>query len=181
MSVNLISVADFRRLLESGRPLNLIDVRTPGEFAGVHVAGARSLPLDELDSTKAIAGRATPQEPIYVICQSGGRSAKACETLHTAGIGPVFSVEGGTTACERAGLPVERGGGKVISLERQVRIAAGALVLVGLALARWVHPVFVGVPIFVGAGLVFAGMTDYCGMGMLLGKMPWNRGGTCAR
>ncbi len=98
-------------------------------------------------------------------------------------------MEGGTIACEAAGLTVVRGQ-KAISLERQVRIAVGVLVLIGSALGFWVHPYFIGLAAFVGAGLTFAGITDTCGMGMLLARMPWNQvrtecstkpaaGGTC--
>ena len=86
----------------------------------------------------------------------------------------VVNVEGGTTACVEAGLPVVRGK-KAISLERQVRIAAGLLVLLGVLLGFLVHPVLFGLSAFVGAGLVFAGVTDFCGMGMLLARMPWNQ------
>jgi hypothetical protein len=82
-------------------------------------------------------------------------------------------VEGGTLACVEAGVPVVRGR-KAISLERQVRIAAGSLVLLGAGLS-FVHPAFVGIAAFVGAGLVFAGVTDTCGMGMLIARMPWNQ------
>lgn len=85
-----------------------------------------------------------------------------------------MSVEGGTLAWEGAGLPVVRGR-RVISLERQVRIAAGALVVAGVLLGWLVHPAFLGLSAFVGAGLVFAGVTDTCGMGLLLARMPWNR------
>ena len=83
-------------------------------------------------------------------------------------------VEGGTEAWIAAGLPVSRGVAKVISLERQVRIVAGTLVLTGVLLAYFVHPAFVGISAFVGAGLIFAGVTDWCGMGLLLAKLPWN-------
>ena len=85
-----------------------------------------------------------------------------------------MNVEGGTKACEQAGLPLVRGK-QVISLERQVRIAAGSLVLTGVILGWFVHPIFFGLSAFVGAGLVFAGVTDTCGMGLLLARMPWNR------
>jgi hypothetical protein len=84
-----------------------------------------------------------------------------------------LNVEGGTIACENAGLPLARGT-KVMSLERQVRIAAGSLVLTGIVLGWLVHPYLIGLSAFVGAGLVFAGVTDTCGMGMLLARMPWN-------
>jgi hypothetical protein len=85
----------------------------------------------------------------------------------------VVNIEGGTLACVEAGLPVVRGK-KAISLERQVRIAAGSLVLLGAALS-FVHLAFIGLSAFVGAGLVFAGITDTCGMGMMLARMPWNQ------
>jgi rhodanese-related sulfurtransferase len=84
------------------------------------------------------------------------------------------SVDGGTQAWEAAGLPIVRGQ-KTISLERQVRIAAGSLVVLGAVLGYFVHPYFIGLSAFVGAGLVFAGVTDTCGMGMLLARMPWNK------
>jgi rhodanese-related sulfurtransferase len=176
MSANTISLAEFRHLMGlGGRPLTILDVRTPAEFNQVHVKGAKLLPLDDLDPAAIAAGHRDAADPIYVICQSGGRAAKACERLKEAGVAQVFSIEGGTAAWEKMGLPVERGGKKVISLERQVRIGAGSVVLLGLVLAWKVHPAFIALPAFVGAGLVFAGITDYCGMGMLLGRMPWNR------
>jgi rhodanese-related sulfurtransferase len=175
MSSNLISISDIRSLLERGRPLNIVDVRTPAEFAHVHVLGARLMPLDELDPAAVAAKRPSAADPIYVICQSGGRASKACQRLLEAGVTPVYSIEGGTAAWEKMGLPTERGGGNVISLERQVRIGAGLLVLIGSMLAWTANSGFLAIPIFVGSGLVFAGITNYCGMALVLGRMPWNR------
>lgn len=111
---------------------------------------------------------------MYVICNSGNRSGKACEKFLAGGFDEVVNVEGGTKAWDEAGLPVKRGK-KAVSLERQVRIAAGSLVLVGVILGFTVHPGFFGLSGFVGAGLLFAGITDTCAMGMLIAKMPWNR------
>ena len=175
MSVNLISIPDFKRLFEQGSPLNIFDVRTPAEFDRMHAKGACLMPLDELDPATVTAARREAGEPVYVICQSGTRAGKACQRLSDAGLTNVYSIEGGTVAWEKAGLPVERGTSKVISLERQVRIAAGALVAIGVVLGWTVHRDFFAIPAFVGCGLVFAGITDCCGMGMLLAKMPWNR------
>jgi rhodanese-related sulfurtransferase len=175
MSSNIISLGEIRSLLERGRPLNILDVRTPAEFARVHVLGARLMPLDDLDPAAVAAERPSAADPIYVICQSGGRASKACQRLQEAGVAQVYSIEGGTAAWEKMGLPVERGGRNVISLERQVRIGAGLLVLIGTTLALTVHSGFLVIPVFVGAGLVFAGITDYCGMALVLGRMPWNR------
>jgi rhodanese-related sulfurtransferase len=175
MSFQTISCAEFRRLMDGGKPLTILDVRTPAEFARVRVVGARLMPLDELDPAAVAAQHRDADETIYVICQSGARAAKACQRLQEAGAAKVYNIEGGTAAWEKMGLPVERGQSKVISLERQVRIVAGALVLLGVALAWAIHPAFIAIAAFVGAGLTFAGITDYCGMGMILCKMPWNR------
>ena len=159
-----------------GLPADLIDVRTPVEYAEVHAEGARLAPLDRLDPQAVMSARGgSADDPLFVICKSGGRSAKAVEKFRAAGFTNVLGVEGGTTAWEQAGLPVTRGTKKVISLERQVRIAAGSLVLLGVVLGWLVHPAFFGLSGFVGAGLVFAGVTDWCGMGMLVARMPWNR------
>ena len=155
---------------------DVIDVRTPAEFQAVHATGARNFPLDSLDPAAVMKSRNDASgEPLYVICKSGGRSAKACEKFVQAGFGNVVNVTGGTDAWDAAGLPVERSGRKVMSLDRQVRIAAGSLVLIGAVLGWQVDRVWIGLSAFVGAGLVFAGLTDTCGMGMLLSKMPWNQ------
>lgn len=167
----------------SGRAL-LIDVRTPIEFATVHAEGSRNIPLDGLDA-QAMVRQLADDQALIVICKSGARADKACRQLREVGCDRVFSVEGGLDAWMAAGLPVQRR--KVISLERQVRIGAGLLVLVGVGLGRWVHPWLLGIAAFVGAGLVVAGMTNFCGMAMLLARAPWNRvaasgdggGGTC--
>lgn len=170
-----ISPQELSQLRQNGKPLDLIDVRTPVEYREVHVEFARNVPLDRLDPQAIQAERnGKAQQPLYVICRSGSRGKQACEKLLAAGIANVVNVEGGTMACEAAGLPLVRGQ-KTISLERQVRIAAGTLVLIGSALGFWVHPYFMGLAAFVGAGLTFAGITDTCGMGMLLARMPWNQ------
>lgn len=172
MTVPTIAPRRLDELRSAGRPVTLLDVRTPVEFREVHVPFARNVPLDRLDPL-AVSGTPPSGEPVYVICRSGGRGRQACERLIAAGLS-VVNVEGGTLAWADAGLPVVRGK-KAISLERQVRIAAGGLVLLGTALGLLAHPAFVGLAAFVGAGLVFAGLTDTCGMGMLLARMPWNR------
>lgn len=171
----VISAAELKQLCLRGEPLELIDVRTPAEFREVHVAAARNVPLDRLDPATLRAESGTERaKPLYVICRSGSRGKQACEKLSAAGYTRVVNVEGGTLACETAGVPLVRGK-KAISLERQVRIAAGALVLVGAVLGLLVHPYWIGLSAFVGAGLIFAGVTDTCGMAMCLARMPWNQ------
>jgi len=179
MSVTTISPQRLHDITQAGQTVELLDVRTPAEFSEVHVSFARNVPLDQLDKTSIASSRNGATQPFYVICQSGGRAKQACEKLMRAGHLNVVSIEGGTQAWDAAGLPVVRGKA-VMSLERQVRIAAGLLVFVGTLLGYFVHPYWLGLPAFVGAGLAFAGITDTCGMGMLLAKMPWNQVGTCA-
>jgi rhodanese-related sulfurtransferase len=174
MSVSTIHPRQLQDLLNTGHSVELVDVRTPAEFEEVHVPFARNVPLDQLTAERIAATRRGTQVPLYVICRSGSRGKQACEKLFAAGLVDVVNVDGGTLAWEQAGLPVVRGK-KTISLERQVRIAAGALVLIGALLAYFAHPAWIGLAAFVGAGLIFAGISDTCGMGMLLAKMPWNQ------
>ncbi|MEM6884805.1 MAG: rhodanese-like domain-containing protein [Verrucomicrobiota bacterium] len=167
-----VSVTEAQQKLESTSAA-LIDVRTPGEFRGQHASGAINLPLDVM--TAEDVKRATDgASQVYVICQSGKRSMMACEKLVAAGMEHLTNVEGGTTAWINARLPVKQGKG-VISIERQVRIGAGLLVFIGALLGFYAHPLWLILPGFVGAGLTFAGITDFCGMGLVLAKMPWNR------
>jgi len=176
MSITHINPRELAELCKAGKKIDLVDVRTPVEFREVHVEFARNVPLNELDVPMLLQTRAgAAGEPLYVVCRSGGRGQQACERLLEAGFANVVNVEGGTLACVEAGLPVVRGK-KAMSLERQVRIAAGSLVLLGVGLSFF-HPALIGLAAFVGAGLVFAGITDTCGMGMLLARMPWNQCG----
>lgn len=180
MSVRTITPTELDELCRRGQPVELIDVRTPAEYREVHAEFARSVPLDSLDPRAVMEARnGSGQEPLYTICRSGSRGRQACEKFLASGYANLVNVEGGTLAWEQAGLPVVRGK-KAISLERQVRIAAGSLVLLGTALGAFVHPAFLGLAAFVGAGLVFAGVTDTCGLGMLLARMPWNQAGGAA-
>lgn len=174
MNVTTISPKQLFELQQTGSGIELIDVRTPVEYREVHVPFARNVPLDQLDAAQVTAGRSAASQPLYVVCRSGSRGKQACEKLQAAGYTQVVNVEGGTLAWDQAGLPVVRGT-KAMSLERQVRIAAGSLVLIGSLLGAFVNLYWIGLAAFVGAGLVFAGITDTCGMGMMLAKMPWNQ------
>jgi rhodanese-related sulfurtransferase len=166
-----ISPIELQKLLATELRLPLLDVRTPVEFAEVHVPQARNIPLDELQPGALDLQK---DQPIYLLCRTQQRATRAAEKFAKEGFTPVVVV-GGTLAWINANLPVERGVAKVIGLERQVRIAAGSLVLIGVLLGWFVHRAFYGLAGFVGAGLVFAGITDFCGMSLLLAKMPWNK------
>ena len=168
-----VTPVELARLFAAGGAI-LLDVRTPAEFEDIHVPQATNVPLDRLETS-----RLDKSQKFFVICRSGGRGAKACTELQEAGF-DAANVEGGTLAWERAGLPVVRGR-KTMALERQVRIAAGGIAFGGAVLALAVHPYFAGIPAFIGAGLVFSGLTDTFGMGLVLARMPWNRrGASCA-
>jgi len=185
MSIPVITPPALAELGKGGKKIDLVDVRTPVEYRELHAPDARNVPLDRLDPAAVMQARnGKADEPLYLICRSGSRGRQACEKFVAAGFTNVVNVEGGTLAWAECGLPVVRGK-KTISLERQVRIAAGMLVLLGVLLGWLVHPAFAGLSAFVGAGLVFAGITDTCGMGMMLARMPWNRvpdgEGTCSR
>lgn len=172
MTTATVTPQQLETLHCQGTPIELIDVRTPAEFREVHVPFARNVPLDRLNSAEF--QQRDPSQPLYVICRSGSRARQACEKLTAAGLPCAVNVEGGTLAWEQAGLPVVRGQ-KAMSLERQVRIAAGLLVIVGSALGYFVDPAWFGLSAFVGAGLVFAGITDSCPMAMMFARMPWNQ------
>lgn len=156
--------------------VELIDVRTPAEFNEVHATIARNIPLDRLDPAQLKQSRnGSSDKPLYVICKSGGRSSKAYSQLSAAGFPNVVNVDGGTDAWVAASLPVVRGAKKAVSLDRQMRIVAGSLVIIGVILGFSVHQYFFGLSAFVGAGLVMAGVTNICPMINMLAKMPWNQ------
>ena len=169
--MNECTVLTLNEKLNAGNA-QLIDVREYAEFAGGHVAGAESFPLGELKKRNAELVRA---KPLYVMCRTGQRSAEAQKKLKALGFADVTSVAGGFAAWKKENLPFVRDENAPWALERQVRCAAGLLVITGVLLGTFVHPYFVWLAGFVGAGLVFAAVTDTCAMGMLLAKMPWNK------
>jgi rhodanese-related sulfurtransferase len=164
--------------LRAEQPLaRILDVRTPAEFESEHIDGAYNVPLDTLGEhgPEIRAGVATP---VVLVCRSGQRARRAEEALKAAGMENLYVLDGGMDGWRAAGNPVKRGRQRM-SLERQVRIAAGTLAASGGLLALAVDPLFAAIPAFVGSGLVFAGLTDSCAMGMLLAKLPYNRRATC--
>ena len=166
-----LSVQQSAELLSQKNSIPLIDVRTPAEYGSVHAKGAVNHPMESLDLGKIPCSK---DDEIHVICQLGGRSMKVCQKLEAAGFTNLVNVDGGTSAWQSAGLPVVAGK-KVMSLERQVRIAAGSLVVIGVIVGQFFHPSGFGLSALIGAGLVFSAVTNTCGMGMLIAKMPWNR------
>ncbi len=173
----VLSPADLSALVQTRGDTRLLDVRTPGEYESAHIAGAYNVPLDTLgehaEEIRAAAGAA-----VVLVCQSGARARRAEEVLKGSGMPNLHVLEGGMSGWVAAGHPVNRGRER-LSLERQVRIVAGGLAASGAALALLVNPMWALVPAFVGSGLVFAGVTDTCGMAMVLARLPYNRPASC--
>ncbi len=171
----VVTPHELHELLSGEEAIELLDVRTPGEHAAAHVPGTRLLPLADLDATFYLEQRSVVDRPIYILCQTTRRARKAIKKFQRAGFHNCVLVTGGTQAWMEAGLPVNRGESKVLPLMRQVQIAVGTLAGVGAVLALTVNPLFAILPLFIGCGLVFAGVTGICGLALLLAKMPWNR------
>lgn len=164
-----IDPATLQTWLQDGACL-AIDVREPGEFLREHVPGSRSMPLGTLDPAALAPGG----KKVALLCASGARAKLAAQRLSAAGIGAVC-LEGGLAAWRRAGFAVADNPKAPLPLMRQVQIVAGSLVVLGVALGTFANPAFYALAGFVGAGLVFAGASGWCGMAQLLAKLPYNR------
>lgn len=152
--------------------VRIIDVRTPAEFETAHIPGAYNVPVERMSQYVDEIGAVNA--PLVLVCRSGQRASRAKAILEAAGVQQLQVLDGGLQAWVAAGRTVTRGEERM-SLERQVRIAAGALSAVGAMLALSVSPLFAAIPAVVGSGLVFAGLTDTCAMGSLLGRLPYNQ------
>ena len=180
MSIAQISPERFQQLCDEAvrtgeTPPVLIDVRTPTEFRSVHAVHARNLPLGSLKAeTLKNELNGHPSPTVYFICHSGTRAMKACEQMADLGFENVVCVDGGTKAWNSAGLMVNRGKA-AFTLEQQVRVTIGTLTAAGAVMAILVNPLWAVVPAAMGAGLIFAGLTNWCPLAITLSKMPWNR------
>jgi len=158
--------------------LTVIDVRTPAEYASGHLPGALNIPLDHLRRALPEIRHAAGRGDVLVVCASGARSAHACRLLADQGV-PTATLTGGTGAWAAQGhdvhTPAAPGTRAGWSMERQVRLTAGALVLLGLVLGLLLHPALLLIPAGVAGGLVFSALADTCGMAVLLGRLPHNR------
>ena len=161
--------------IKNGEKIHLVDVRSSGEFNAVHAKGAILCPFDALNPRQLAQQLGlSSSSTAALLCAAGNRAKKASEKFLAEGIPYCLVVEGGTQAWEAAGLSVIKGKG-VISIDRQVRIGAGSLILTGVLLGYFIHAGWYFLSGFIGCGLIFAGITDWCGMGLLLAKMPWNQ------
>ena len=143
-----ITPHELQSLLASGNPSHLLDVRSPAEYLGCHIPGAKLIPLDELDPATFCRERGADCSPVYVICQSGGRAKRAIDKLEASGVKGCVLLAGGTQSWIDAGLPVTRGESKVLPLMRQVQISIGAISATGAVLALLIDPRFAYIPLF---------------------------------
>lgn len=169
MTLQTIGPAAAKRLIDEGALL--VDVREPNEHARERVPGARNAPLSSLDGLPASA------KAIVFHCRSGARTSANAARLAAAAGREAYILEGGIDAWKKAGLPVVADRGQPIEIMRHVPTIAGALVLLGILLGIWVAPVFLALSGFVGASLMFAGLSGRRGLARLAGRMPWNRPG----
>lgn len=170
-----VSTDTARELKQSGA--RLIDVRTPAEFESMHIPGSYNVPLDQLSQHREDLTRSV-DDPVVLVCGTGVRAKQADNSLREAGLESLTVLEGGITAWEQRGNEVVRGTQKW-SLERQVRLVAGALAFTGAVGGLLIWQPLTLISAFVGAGLMFAGITNTCGMAMLLAKLPYNQGQSC--
>ena len=174
-TIEQITAKDLSNLWRTNPDLTVIDVRTPAEYESVHARGAQLRPLHAL-SADSLPRR---DQPVYILCKSGVRATQAAEKLLEEGVSHPVVIEGGTDAWIAAGLPVEGTGRSTIPLDRQMRIFAGTMIFVGALLALVGNPAFVWIPLFMGGGLVFSGLTGICPMSNVIARMPWNRASSC--
>lgn len=185
LSLEMISPKNASVLIGKDASVKFLDVRSALEFSQAHIKDSINIPVDMLASK---ANELNQSKQTYIVlCRTGNRSAMAADMLIQSGIHSVKVLDGGITRWQKEGLAVVKGEGG-ISLERQVRIMAGSIVLIGILLSWLIHPWFIGISLFVSCGLIYAGLTDNCMMGMLLLRLPYNKklyktklgGGTCS-
>jgi rhodanese-related sulfurtransferase len=173
MKISRISPVEARRRVAAGSAV-LVDIREPMERAREAIPGTKSAPLSTLDPSN-VATQLGGTPAVIFHCQTGKRTGDNESRLAGCSVPDVYLLEGGLNAWKNAGLPTQVDRSKPIDIQRQVQIAAGSLVLLGLSLALLVSPWFALLSAFVGAGLTLAGVLGWCGMAKLLRAMPWNR------
>ncbi|MFA4933014.1 MAG: rhodanese-like domain-containing protein [Candidatus Omnitrophota bacterium] len=185
LSLEMVTPKEANLLTGNDPQVKFLDVRSVLEFNQAHIKDSINLPIDMLAAKVNELSQA--KQAYIVLCRTGNRSPMAADMLIQSGIHPVKVMDGGMVRWQKERLPVVRGEGGV-SLERQVRVIAGSLVLSGILLSWFIHTWFIGISIFVCCGLIYAGLTDNCLMGMLLMNLPYNKklykaklgGGTCS-
>ncbi|MEO5706739.1 MAG: rhodanese family protein [Alteraurantiacibacter sp.] len=173
MTATLITLtpAEVAARLRAGKAI-LVDIRDPDEFARRHIMGAQSVPLSTFEQAHLALD---PEQDVIFTCRTGMRTGANCDRLAARVVGDAFVLEGGVDGWAKAGLPVAADANAPLEIIRQVQIAAGSLVLIGVVLGFLLSPAWFGLAGFVGAGLVFAGASGNCAMASLLQMAPWNK------
>jgi rhodanese-related sulfurtransferase len=170
----VMDAPELKLALERNSRIRLLDVRLPGEFEGGHIEGSYNVPLDTLgEHGRELSG---VRDPIVLVCRGGSRARQAEQVLRDSGMVRLHVLDGGMVAWQGAGYAVRRTGREKWALDRQVRLVAGILVLTGVVLSVLVSPAFVLLAGFMGAGLTFSAVADWCGLALLLGRLPYNQG-----
>jgi rhodanese-related sulfurtransferase len=181
--ISTITPAQLHAAQRRGQYTGLLDVRTAAEYRAGHIPGAQLIPVEQLAPEAVAESFKRPalghEETLYITCHAGPRAQQAAERLKQAGYRKLALVDGGTLGWEKAGLPLQRCG-NAISLERQVQIAIGSLLVAKVVLGFSVHALFFALAALIGVGLIVAGLTRWCGMAQLIARMPWNRGVDCS-
>lgn len=167
------SIQEFRDILNSGNESYIaIDVRTKGEYKSSNISNVKNIPLDEI---RKHAQDLKKYERVYIHCHNGTRTEEACKKLSKEGVNVVY-VDGGIVAWKKSGFPVNSSGDKeIISLQRQVQITVGSLIILSFILSNSLNPNFIYISVAMGTGLLFTGLSGNCMMASVLGKMPWNK------
>ncbi|TYB34207.1 rhodanese-like domain-containing protein [Micromonospora sp. AP08] len=171
-----LDAVSLRELIDAGHAPRLLDVRTPAEFETSHIPGSYNVPLDLLREHREEL-RNHLDEDVVLVCRSGARATQAEQALAGVGLPHLTVLDGGIMAWQAANAPTKRGAPRW-DLERQVRLVAGSIVLASVLGSVFV-PQLKWVAGFIGAGLTVAAVTNTCAMGMILGKLPYNRGASC--
>jgi rhodanese-related sulfurtransferase len=174
MPINTVNAETLKRWMDSGEAV-VIDVREPAEHAAENIKGATLIPLSRV--SRAALPEVTGKK-LVIHCRSGKRAGNACEKLLAEDPNlEIYNLEGGISAWSAAGHTVESSGKAFLPLDRQVQLTIGLSVLLSSLLAYTVSPLFLLLTGFFGAGLTFAGLTGFCGLAMVMAKMPWNQAG----
>jgi rhodanese-related sulfurtransferase len=173
----VLAAPELRLALGRNRRIRLLDVRMPGEYEGGHIEGSYNVPLDTLGEHARELTELT--DPVVLVCRGGNRARQAEQVLRDSGMAQLHVLDGGVAGWEAAGYELKRTGRVRWALDRQVRLVAGLVVLTSVLLSVLVAPAFLLAAGFMGAGLTFSALANWCGLAILLGRLPYNRGASC--
>lgn len=167
-----INSEELRAIQKREPSFQLIDVREAVEYQSEHLPGARNVPLSVFEKSMDVVDLS---QPVYVLCRTGSRAVQAVRLLQKNGCENVYQIEGGLEALKSGGFDTIKGPSRVWAMDRQVRMGAGVMILIGVLGSWFIHSGFLFLSAFVACGLIFSAFTNTCGMALLLAKCPWNQ------